>query len=160
MTAGDGPVVVAYDGSAEARAALEAAAKLFAGRPHVIVSVWEPGLAAAFAAAPDPTGLSQLPPSPEQMAAVDEAQRWHAQDAADTGAELARSLGVDAEAIPVPDDADVAETVASVAAERDACAVVVGSRGLGGIKARLLGSTSQGMLKHARCPVVVVKLRE
>ena len=37
-----------------------------------------------------------------------------------------------------------------------AAAIVVGSRGLGGIRARLEGSTSKGLLKHASCPVLVV----
>jgi nucleotide-binding universal stress UspA family protein len=33
---------------------------------------------------------------------------------------------------------------------------VVGSRGLTGLRARLEGSTSNAVLKHAPCPVVVV----
>jgi nucleotide-binding universal stress UspA family protein len=35
--------------------------------------------------------------------------------------------------------------------------MVVGSRGLGGIKARLLGSTSRKLLQHTRRPVLVVR---
>jgi nucleotide-binding universal stress UspA family protein len=33
---------------------------------------------------------------------------------------------------------------------------VVGSRGLGGIRARLEGSTSKALLRHASSPVLVV----
>ena len=40
------PVLVAYDGSELARAAVRQAAELFAGRPAVLATVWEPGLAA------------------------------------------------------------------------------------------------------------------
>jgi nucleotide-binding universal stress UspA family protein len=43
-----------------------------------------------------------------------------------------------------------------VDAAADAHMVVVGSRGLGGVKRLLLGSVSAGVLQHARCPVVVV----
>jgi nucleotide-binding universal stress UspA family protein len=43
-----------------------------------------------------------------------------------------------------------------VDAAADAHMIVVGSRGLGGVKRLLLGSVSAGVLQHARCPVVVV----
>jgi nucleotide-binding universal stress UspA family protein len=157
MSADQRPVVVAYDGSAEAQAAVRAAAGLFAGRTLLIVSVWEPGLALAMATTPDLSGLTYMPPSVEEAAMVDRAQRDHAADTANAGAELARELGATAEPRPVPDEVDIAETIASLADESDACAVVVGSRGLGRIKSRLLGSTSQEMLRRTDRPLLVVR---
>jgi nucleotide-binding universal stress UspA family protein len=151
------PVVVAYDASEEARAAVREAAALFSGRSLVIVTVWEPGVAAmAMTPGLDQMGTTYMP-DPIDAAAMDRAQREHATDVAGAGAELARELGATAEPLPVADEADVAETVAAIADERDACAIVVGSRGLGRIKARLLGSTSRGLLHHTRRPVVVVR---
>ena len=41
------PVLLAYDGSAEAQAALREAVALFGQRPLIVASVWEPGLAMA-----------------------------------------------------------------------------------------------------------------
>jgi len=38
-----------------------------------------------------------------------------------------------------------------------AAAVVVGSRGLGGVRSKLLGSTSRRLLRDARRPVLVVR---
>jgi nucleotide-binding universal stress UspA family protein len=157
---GGPPVVVAYDGSAEAQASLRQAVALFADRLLLVVSIWEPSLATLEFAAPtgDP-GLVSLPPDPATVAAIDEAQRNHAGDVAEAGARLARELGATAEAVPVADEANVAETIARIAEQRDACVVVVGSRGLGGFKRHLLGSTTQRLLRDGHPPVLVVRTR-
>ena len=151
------PVVVAYDGSAEAQAAVRTAAGLFAGRRLVIASVWEPGLAMAMASTSDPTGIGYVSPTGETIAAVDRAQRDHAAEVADDGVRIARDAGAAAEANPVADEVDVARTVAELAAGLDAGAIVVGSRGLGAVKSKLLGSTSAALLHHASTPVLVVR---
>jgi len=153
------PVVVAYDGSAESRAAIRTAAGLFTHRRLVIASVWEPGLAMAMATnlPTDPTGLGYVSPTGEAIAAVDRAQRDHAVEVAEDGVRLAQESGASAEAYPVADEVDVATTVAEVAARLDAGAIVVGSRGLGAVKSKLLGSTSAALLHQASTPVLVVR---
>jgi nucleotide-binding universal stress UspA family protein len=151
------PVIVAYDGSAEAHAALREAVALFGQRPLVVASVWEPGLGAVtLTPAVGEPGVGYLP-DPAEVVAVDRAESAHAGGVAEAGARLARELGATAEAVSVPDSTNVAGTLIEIAEERDARAIVVGSRGLGGFKARVLGSTSRRLLHDTHLPVLVVR---
>jgi nucleotide-binding universal stress UspA family protein len=158
MTASDHrPVLVAYDASAEAEVALREAVALFGDRPLLVMSVWEPGLATMTLVPPPGEAGYTYVPDPVDVAAVQRAQSGHAEQVAEAGARLARELGATAEALAVPDSVDVAETLVAVAEDRDVRAIVVGSRGLGGFKARVLGSTSRKLLHDTHRPVLVVR---
>jgi nucleotide-binding universal stress UspA family protein len=152
-------LVVGYDGSDLAKAALRGAAELFPGSPTVVVTVWEPGLAAMMAGGGglDLAGGVPLAPDPGLVSEVDHVQEHHAAVVADEGAQLAASLGLDAEAHAIPDRLDVADSIVEVAAERGAAAVVIGSHGSSGLRSRLLGSTSHRVLASCKVPVVVVR---
>jgi nucleotide-binding universal stress UspA family protein len=154
------PVVVAFDGSAAARKALNACTELFPDRRLVVISVWEPGLAMEMASVHSAMEYDSALPSGEEILAVDQVQHDRAGEMAEVGAQLARARGAEAEAVPVADDSDVAETIATIADNYDACAVVVGSRGRGAVKSRLFGSTSQGVLRRCGRPVLVITERE
>jgi nucleotide-binding universal stress UspA family protein len=54
---------------------------------------------------------------------------------------------------------DPADEILATAADFDPDLVVVGARGLGGVARALLGSVSEKVLHHARCPVLIVKQR-
>jgi nucleotide-binding universal stress UspA family protein len=152
-----GPVLIAYDGSPAARQAVVDAAKILRPGRALVVTVWEAGLAYATPAMP-PDGMTMTPMvDPATALGVDRDIHQHAETVSRDGAALAASLGLDAEPLAVPDDdGSVSETILNLARSHDAVAIVVGSRGLTGLRARLEGSTSKGLLKHAHCPVIVV----
>ena len=152
------PVLIAYDGSDVSRAAVRHAAELFAGRPAVVATVWEPGMAAASSVGfSDPMGVATPLPDPDTVKAVDRLQSEHASDVAGAGAEFARSLGLAAEPHAVPDELDVADTLIGIAQERGAAVVVVGSHGISGLRSRLLGSVSRKLIEHCDRPVLVIR---
>ena len=161
MSPAEETVILAYDGSAASREAVAAAGKLLKGCRILVATVWEQGLAYMDPPAPVESSLMMTPPvDPELAHDVDVSLHHEADRVARDGAELASSLGFEAEPISLPDERDVARTLIDLARERHAAAIVVGSRGLSGFRARLEGSTSKGLLAHAPCPVLVVHATE
>jgi nucleotide-binding universal stress UspA family protein len=152
------PIVIAYDGSTAARSAVRQAGLLFAPRPAVVLTVWEPGLA-EFMLMPGTGGMGtmMMPYDPTVVRDIDRAAEDHAHDIAEDGAQLARSEGLVAEALAVRDATDTVGALVAAADEHDAAAIVVGSRGLRGLKSKLLGSTSAGVLGRSNRPVVIVR---
>jgi len=54
-------------------------------------------------------------------------------------------------------EGDPAEAIIEVARTRDSSVIVMGSRGLGRLAGLVLGSTSQKVVSHAPCPVLIVR---
>ena len=122
-----------------------------------MVTAWDPSL--PYQAAAMSPGVQEMP-SPidaEVVQVTEDKLRDQAHRIAHDGAELAKSLGLQAEALVVANErGNVAAAIVELARERAVAAIVVGSRGLSGLRARLEGSTSSAVLKHSSCPVVVV----
>src|SRR5947209_538006 len=152
----DGAIVIAYDGSPASANALRTAARLLGARRAIVATVWEEGMAVSTVMPSTEFGMSPGPLDVETALEVDQAVHSHAERIAAEGAELARSLGLEAEPVALADQANVAETLMRLATDRGAQMLVVGSRGLTGLRSRLLGSTSQAVLRHAHLPVLVV----
>jgi len=138
------PILICYDGSEGAKHAIQAAAGLLDGHPAVVLAVGPPLTAEESYAA-----LGTLVPSFQEL------NEEQALERAKAGAELAASAGFSAEA-----RAEVAaptwEGVIHVADEIDAAAIVIGSRGLTGVKEALSGSVSHAVAEHAGRPVLIV----
>ena len=157
---GDALVVIGYDGSRAARQAIIDTSRFLGGCRVLVVTVWEEGLEYAIeASAMTPDVMGPLSPEPDPGVAqeVDQVLHERAKGVSAEGAALATSLGLDAEPLAHPDDeGNTAHTLLALVRQRDAAAIVVGSRGHSGLLGRLEGSTSKTLLKHAPCPVIVV----
>ena len=152
-----GPIVIGFDGSPAATHAVRDAARLLGPRRALVVAVWEEGRAFEFAALPI-AGLDLQPTLDARIAAeADHALYEQARKTAQHGAALATEAGFDADALVVADELTVADTLVRVATEQAAPAIVVGTRSHSAIAELLLGSTTRGVLKHAPCPVVVIR---
>jgi nucleotide-binding universal stress UspA family protein len=140
------PILICYDDSPDAVRAIETAAALFGPRRAVVVDVL-PWMTAAESMA----ATSSVVPG-TAFEAVNEAE---ARRIADRGAAIARSAGLQAE----PRGQLASSTwqgIVDVADELDAAVIVIGPRGLSGVKKIFDASLSQQVAEHAGRPVLVV----
>jgi nucleotide-binding universal stress UspA family protein len=147
---GDTPVLLAYDGSDDARHAIEVAGALLGARRALVLHVYQPFVELLVG------DDLELPGSVAAQAA--EASRMdqeEAEAAAAEGVQIAREAGLDANGVVVKGSMSVWPTILDVADGHDASAVVTGSRGRTGLS-RVLGSVSAGVVHHCRRPVLVV----
>ncbi|MFW9808158.1 MAG: universal stress protein [Candidatus Thorarchaeota archaeon] len=68
---------------------------------------------------------------------------------------IARDLGC--EVVDLITHGDPAAKIIDIAKERDADIIILGSRGLSGIKRLFVGSISDKVASHAHCPVMIVR---
>jgi nucleotide-binding universal stress UspA family protein len=145
-------ILLCYDGSPDARAALDRAGELFHGQPATILTVWEPFIDVL---ARTPAGFG-LAPGMVDNETIDEATRDGARDTAEEGAELARAAGLNAQPRICALVSTVAAAILEQADEVDATAIVIGTRGLTGVKSLLIGSVSHAVVQHSTRTVVIV----
>jgi nucleotide-binding universal stress UspA family protein len=152
------PAVLAYDGSESADAALRAGVALIGSRPLLVATVWE-SAGMAYALGPMDTtmpGVGDMPMDPATIAELEHAGSERAARVADAGVRLAIELGAAAEPVVLDSPADAASVIADFAEAREAAVVIVGARGHGRLRERVLGSTSHKLLHHCTRPVLVV----
>jgi nucleotide-binding universal stress UspA family protein len=163
MSPPPGPVLFAYDGSPAAENAIREAGPLLGGKPGLVLVIWKQGL--AFELLELPRATLGLPPARVDIRTaieIDLDLQERARRLAQKGAGIARAVGFDVEALVVADDPDVqvGETIVDVARKRETRAIVIGAHGHGQQAEILLGGTTRGVVRHAPCPVLVVRERE
>jgi nucleotide-binding universal stress UspA family protein len=143
------PILIAYDGSGCADAAIDKVAAEFPGRKVVILVVTEELDRVPFA------GTAGIPIEPETMEVLVDSARSSANGVADKGAERARGLGLDA-TTAIAEGGPVWAQIVDAAEAHDAALIALGSRGLSGIKHVLLGSVSGAVAQHSKRSVFIV----
>ena len=141
----DAPILICYDGSDDADRAIDVGADLLGPRRAIVLNVG-PVLTTAESLAV----MSPVTPG----AAFEELNEDDALQRARAGVEKARGAGFDAHArgeLAAP----TWEGIVDTADEIDAAVIVIGSRGLSGLKEIVDGSLSHEVAEHAGRPVLI-----
>jgi len=151
------PVLICFDGSDDAAAAIAKAGELLALRTAVVLTVWEP---VASWAPYDPATIRSAPLSrlASNALGLDETVRDLAQERMERGTELATEAGFQAQGRV--EEGKPWRAICEVADEVHAETIVMGARGLGRVESALLGSVSSAVISHANRPVLVVPHHE
>ncbi len=137
-------ILICYDGSPGARTALEHAAGLFSAQVATVLTVWEP-IEEVLVRQPLPLAGGAA----VDIGGIDEANRRDADEIAGEGATHARTLGMTAHPRSVARTTTTGRAIVAEAGTLDADAIVMGSRGVGGLRSVLLGSVVHEVIQHA-----------
>jgi nucleotide-binding universal stress UspA family protein len=145
----DGRLLICFDGSAHAKHAIRHAARLPSAKDALVVTVWQP---TAFLGGFAWSGEASM----VDLVELDRAIAEDGGRVADEGVRIALEEGLSAEPMAVEANGPVWKTVTETADRNDAAVIVMGSRGLTGLRSMVLGSVSSAVVHHADRPVLVV----
>jgi nucleotide-binding universal stress UspA family protein len=152
-------ILLATDGSAEAELATGTAvdlARMSDSELHVVhVLDVEPGLALLYPEAADPEGAEVSDQALER--ALERRADQLGRQVLDAEAERVQAAGGTVAGTHLA-MGDTPREIVHLAEDLDAGLVVMGSRGRGGIRRALMGSVSDTVVRHAHCPVLVVRV--
>lgn len=150
-SAADGPVLLCYDGSDGAGYAIRRAGDLFTGRRALVLTVWQPTAALGSSA------WSGATDTMVDFFAHDRAALEHGGRVAGDGVRIAREAGLQAEPLAVEATGPTWKTIVEIADQHDAQTIVLGSRGLTGLRSALLQGVSSAAVRHAGRPTLVIR---
>jgi nucleotide-binding universal stress UspA family protein len=144
-----GLVLIAYDGSDHAKAAIgEAGRQLEAGRRALVLTISEPIERLPF------LGAAGVAFDADSMETLFDAAHAGAEKIAAEGCDLAGEAGFEAEPLAVT-GGPAWDRIVTIADERDADLIVIGSRGRSGIKYAVLGSVAAAVTQHSKRTVLI-----
>ncbi len=146
-------VLIAYDGTPNARRAVEYAGAYLSVRRAFVLTVWSPMRTGQDLVSVDLDGPPD--PVPDDGDDIDiafaDAQRTNLE-----GTELARSAGLSAEPLCFPVSGTVWRTIITAADGINAGLIVTGTRGNSGLRSLMQSSVADRVLRHGRRPVLIV----
>jgi nucleotide-binding universal stress UspA family protein len=145
-------ILICFDGSPDSQSAIDRAGELFKAEAATILTVWVPFIDVM---ARTGSGLG-LAPGMVNLEEIDAASEQNARARAEEGVERAKRVGLNAQPHTRSQHTTVADAIIAEAADVGASAIVIGTRGLTGLKSMMLGSVSHAVLHRADVPVLVV----
>ena len=142
-------ILVAFDGSEDSKRAVKAACAL-AKRLESSVILLHVFSVPVYAYG-GPAGVPAI-----SVESLEGTAKRQATTMVESGLELARSEGIEAKGELVESGA-IAEAIVSFATKQGIQLIVLGTRGMSGLKKVLMGSVSSGVVNHSLCPVLVVR---
>ncbi len=148
-------MLICYDGSTDARAAIDRAALLMPGHEATVLLIWETMLETMTRHGSLGMGFGMVGPYTDEQEA-DAAAEKAALATAGEGAQRAIDAGLVARPLIARRNEDIAAIVLGIAGDVDADVIVLGTRGLSGVKSLMLGSVSHAIVHRADRAVLVV----
>lgn len=146
-------MLIAYDGSDNAKRAVDYAGRFLIARRAIVLTAWEPMVRQA-ARLSGLSGVMQPDWAPDEQ--VEDIAFTTACDINAEGVHLAEGAGIDAEARTAECVSTIWNAIVDSADELDADIIVAGTRGATGIRALLHSSVADAVLKHCHRPVFLV----
>ncbi|MBP1161851.1 nucleotide-binding universal stress UspA family protein [Rhodococcus sp. PvR044] len=146
-------MLIAYDGSDDAKRAIEYAGRFLSAERAVVMTAWEPMVRQA-ARMSGLSGVMQpewVPDEESEDIALTDAKAINIE-----GLDLARDAGLNAEGRTVECVTTIWTTIVEAADELNADIIVTGTRGTTGLRSLLQSSVADHVLRHSHRPVLIV----
>lgn len=146
-------MLIAYDGSENAKRAVEYAGRFLSAPKAVILTAWEPMVRQA-ARLSGLSGVMQPEWLPDEE--IEDVAYIDAKQTNTEGVRLAKLAGLNAEPRTAECTSTIWNAIVDVADELNVDIIVAGTRGSTGIRALMHSSVAEAVLKHCHRPILLV----